>query len=344
MERKILLGLMVFMLISIISFTPLKATAQVKSIELKYAVFVPPTHVMNLEAKAWASEVEKRTNGRVKVTIYPGGTLLAPRMVYEGVLAGTTDIGVLPCIYNRGVWPISIAFNYSLLRFPSANVGTHAINDIHKKYRSLKEFSVMKILYLFTTDPGLVVSRKPIRTVEEAKGLQIKGTAREFLDPLGCKLVDLPMSEAVVGLQKGTIDGAIISPDVLKGMKFADVAKYVSPNLQLGLTGFWIGMNLNTWDSLPADIKKIIDDINQERIGVVGVAWDKAGEEGIEYAKSVGVKFITWPQEEEAKLKELLKPVRETYIAELNGKGLPGREIMDSITELGEKYSKKFSK
>lgn len=344
MKKKILLVYLVLMVTTITCVGTPNAASTAKPIELKYAIFVPSMHVMGMEAKAWAAEVEKRTNGRVKITLYPGGTLLQPRMVYEGVTAGTTDIGVLPCTYNRGIWPISIGLNYVPERFPSANVGTHVINDLYKKYQSSKEFSTMKILYFFTCDPGATASRKPIRSVEDAKGLEIKGTAPEMFKLLGSSMVDMPMSEAVFGLQKGTIGAAIISYDVLKGMKFADVVKYVSPNLQLGITAFWVGMNLNSWKSLPPDIQKIINEINEERVGIVGQVWDKVSEENIAYAKSVGVEFISWPPEEEAKFKKVLKPCTDNYIAELNAKGLPGKEIMDTIIELTRVNFKKFQK
>jgi len=317
--------------------------AESQSIELNYAVFVPPMHVMNIEAQAWGREVEKRTASKVKINVHPGSTLLKPSTVYQGVIAGSADIAVLPCSYNRALWPISMALNYCNLRFPSANVGTHVINDLYKKYKEAKEFSEMKMLYFFTCDTGAVASNKPIRTVEDARGIEVKATGPEFIKLLGASLVGMPMSEVAVGLQKGTIDAAVISYDVLKGMRLADVVKYVSPNLQMGTTAFWVGMNIDKWNSLAPDIKRTIEKINTERIGIVGRAWDKAGEEGVKYAKSLGVEFISWPPEEDAKLQKLFLPIREDYIKELNSKGLPGREIIETVLELADKRSKEFS-
>ena len=77
-------------------------------------MWMAPTHKMSVTVDQWCKEVEKRTNGRVKVTPYFGGTLAAPQLVYDGLLKGAFDIGQTALAYNTGRFPFSEILDYPL--------------------------------------------------------------------------------------------------------------------------------------------------------------------------------------------------------------------------------------
>ena len=88
--------------------------AQAKPIELSYSNFFPPTHIQAKLGDSWAKEIEKRTNGKVKITYYPGGALLKGPKIYDGILKSITDIGMSVFGYSRGVFPSMEAIDLTL--------------------------------------------------------------------------------------------------------------------------------------------------------------------------------------------------------------------------------------
>ena len=80
--------------------------AQQETYEFNYAVFFPATHLQAQTAEAWAKEVEKRTDGRIKITMFHGGTLSKAAQTYEAVVSGVADIGMSVFAYTRGRFPL----------------------------------------------------------------------------------------------------------------------------------------------------------------------------------------------------------------------------------------------
>ncbi len=341
--------LLFFLAAAAVTALPLAAAGAPKApptnpVELSYAIFIPPAHPFAVQAKDWAAEVEKRTNNRVKITLYPGGSLLKGPQVYEGIVTGVADIGLSPCSYNKAVWPGMMALDQGIISPLNADQSTHLANEFAKelaeKYKA-KELQSMHILYFFSTGSALLVSNKPVYALDELKGLQVRGAgaALSMLKALGATPVSIPMPETTLALQKGTIDGGFVSAEVLKSMKMADVVKYIV-DLPLKRTAFWVGMNLDKWNTLPPDIQKIMGEVSQEWIDRVGAYTMKGETAGLDYAKQVGVEFIKWSPEEYAKAAELIKPLLGPYIADAEAAGLPARELVDAVVRLAEKYAK----
>lgn len=153
----------------------------------------------------------------------------------------------------------------------------------------------------------------------------------------GASVVALPMSEALMSIRKGMVDGCTVSLDVMRPMKIGDVAKYVTMT-EHSIVAFWMGMNLDTWNSLPKDIQEIIDQVSEEWIEHAGADWDDAAAKGEDYLKGLGGEVITLSEKDLAIKKELMKPLVEEYIVKLNGKGLPGNQIIEDVNKLTEKY------
>jgi len=86
--------------------TAMVSCSKSDTIELSYSVFFPATHAQAQAAEEWAKEIEKRSDGRVSITMYPGETLSKAPQVYEGVLSGISDIGLSAFAYTRGRFPL----------------------------------------------------------------------------------------------------------------------------------------------------------------------------------------------------------------------------------------------
>jgi TRAP-type C4-dicarboxylate transport system substrate-binding protein len=146
--------------------------AEQKPVKLVYATFFPTSNKQAQLSGDWAKEIEKRTNGKVKIRYIPGGAFLKGEEIYEGILMGAVDIGMSAFAYNRQLFPAMEAVDFSI-GYSSAKVATSVINDFYKKFRP-KELANVKVLYLHAHGPGLLHSKKPINKLEDLKGMRIR--------------------------------------------------------------------------------------------------------------------------------------------------------------------------
>ena len=314
---------------------------QAKPIELSYANLFPPTHLHSRVFEAWGKEIEKRTDDKVKITFYHGQTLLKAAKTYDGVLKGISDIGMSVFGYSRGVFPAMEAIDLPM-RYPNGTVATRVINDFYMKFRP-KALSKVKVLYLHAHGPGVLHSKKPVYKMEDLKGLKIRsyGFNAKVAEALGGVPVAMPQPGVYEALQKGVVDASLSPYEVLKGWKQAEVIKYTVECYGVGYTaGFYVVMNLDKWNSLPGDVQKVFDEVSAAWIAKQGQAWDDLDKAGKAFTLSRGNKVITLSKEENARWSKTVQPVIGSYIKAAEGKGLPGKDYVNTLRELIDKYSK----
>jgi len=153
MKRKIFLFL-AFAFIGLAFIVTGVTTAEAKTLKLTYSCFFPPTHVQSKLAESWCKEVENRTNGRIKVEYYPGGTLTKAKQCYDGAVEGISDLGLSCLAYTGGRFPVMSAVDLPL-GYTSGKVATEVVNSVYKKFKP-KELLDTKVMYLHAHGPGLV--------------------------------------------------------------------------------------------------------------------------------------------------------------------------------------------
>lgn len=314
--------------------------ASSKPITLKYAFFAPANTFPAKQMDKWAEEVEKRTNGKVKVEKYPGGTLLTAQNMFDGVLNGVADIGLSCPSYEPGRFPLLAISDLSGL-YPNARVASLALYDLVQEFKP-KELADFKVVTVFHTEPGYIQSKKPVRKLVDISGLRLRttGTGVSLLKSLGGAPVSMPMSEIPQALQTGVIDGYISSREVLQDMKYAEYVKYVTdyPTFEVSFAAL---MSKKVWDSLPPDVQKVIDDLGREMALWAGTYEDNHVKEGLEWAsKEHGLQVITLTPQEKARFDEKLKGQADAYIKE--AKDVPGQQVLERIYELSDKYGKEY--
>ncbi len=316
--------------------------AQAAPIKLTYSNFFPPTHIQSKLAEAWCKEVEKRTNGRVKIEYYPGQTLTKARQVYDGVVTGLSDIGFSVLAYTRGRFPVLSAVDLPL-GYTSGRVATQVANAVYMKFKP-KELMDTQVMYLHAHGPGILHSRsKPIRKLEDLKGMKMRGhgTSAKVLKALGATPVPKPMPELYQMLQKGVVEGALYPYEVNDGWRMAEVVRYATGTYAVAYTTtFFVVMNKDKWNALPSDIQKIIMDINKEWINKHGSAWDTSDIDGVRALLEAGGQIIGLDKKEAARWKKAVQPIIDKEIAQLNKKGFNGKEIVDFIVKTLKELSK----
>ena len=311
-------------------------------IKLTYSIFFPPSHVQAKAGESWAKEIEKRTNGQVKITVFPGGTLTPADQCYDGIVKGISDMGMSAFAYTRGRFPIMEALDLPL-GFPSGRVATRVANEFFKVMKP-KALEDVKVLYLHAHGPGLLHTKKPVKTLEDLKGMKIRSTgfSAKVVEALGAVPVAMPQGETYESLQKGVVGGTFGPIEVLKGWKQAEVIKSTTECYEVGYTTvFFVAMNLKKWNALPKDIQKIFEDVSKEWIDAHGKAWDTSDTDGRAFTLSLGNQIIKLSSSESARWKKAVNPTIDEYIKNTDAKGLPGKQAVKEAQTILAKQRKK---
>jgi TRAP-type transport system periplasmic protein len=308
-------------------------------IRLKSANYLPPTHKMSLLGQKFCEEVNKRSNGRVEITYYPGGTLLSPVKMFPGVVTGITDMGLSHIAYTRGRFPVTEAFDLPL-GFPSGYVASQVSNDFYNKFKPV-EWESAHVLYFATSGPLVLHTvSKAVRNLEELKGLKIRATGAisDVVKALGAVPVPIEMPDVYEALRRQVIDGIMVDLSTLKYWKFAEVEKYVTASWRLG-TGytFYFVMNRNKWNSLPPDIQKIFTEVSFEIMNKQAALWNEMDIEGRDLLKSIGGQVLPLSDSEAARWVRTVEPVIGTYKKDMAARGHKAAEIDGWVAYIRER-------
>ena len=305
------------------------AFAQAKPLELSYSIFFPAPHKNTALAGEWAKEVEKRTNGAVKITLFPGGTLTPADKCYDGVVKGISDIGMSVLGYTRGKFPLTEVIDLPL-GYKRGLAATRLINRYYQQFKP-KEFDEVKVLYLHAHGPGILHTKKPVHKLEELKGMRIRSTglSAKVASALGATPVAMPMGETYDALQRGMVDGSLAPIESLEGWKWGEVVKSTTESFGSAYsTGFFVVMNKEKWNALSPEIQKVIEKADTEWIEKTGSLWDEIDKSGKAFTLKLGNQIISLPKEEDQRWARAVVPILDDYVNNMKGKGLPGDEAL----------------
>lgn len=310
-------------------------------ITLSYAFFAPAQSFPAVQMERWAKELNERTDGRVKVDLFPGGSLLTASNMYDGVLNGVADIGLSATSYEPGRFPlINLAGSLTGQDVNSeiaSRMTYQLIQEFGEQMPELKEF---KVITAFTSEPAYFQTIEPIRQLEDLDGLEIRisGDNSRALDALGVTAVGMSQADAGEALQSGIIDGYAASREVLMDMQFARLAKYVT-DYPLTNTIFAALMSREKWEALPVDIQKVIEELAPEMATFTGQYLDEHIQRSLEWAQQeAGVEVIALDDDEASRWNDQLAPVNETILSEAEQQGLPAYAFAERMHELIEAY------
>lgn len=314
-----------------------------ENITLSYANFPPAKTFPCVQMERWKEEVEKRTDGKVSIQTYPGGTLLGAKNMYDGVIQGQADIGCLCMSYQPGRFNITNALSLPL-RIPNAKVGSMVLWDIYQKYQP-KAFDEVKVLTMFTTAPSNIMSKKPIHNLEDLKGFDLRasGGAAEILKSWGANQVGMPMSETSSALQKGVVQGLFSSLEVMKDFKFAEYLPYITLTNTV-LYPFAVVMNKDSWNKLPPDVQEVFEELGPQQAVWTGTYMDHHVQESIAWSQEEhGVEVIELSSEQDKKWNKIMvEHIVQDMIQDLKSKDLPGQELITDIKNFAILYNEQL--
>lgn len=314
------------------------AQAQDKVINLKIANFFPPPSAQSKLTETWGQELEKRSNGRIKVQYFAGGSLLAAPAIAKGIETGVADIGYTHVFYTPGRFPASEGVGLPI-GIPTGWVGAHVAQEWFNKVKP-KEFASLRVLAMHANAPSLIISKKPIAKLEDLKGVTIRAPSLsgDIVKALGGTPTPTAMMEVYDSISKGVNDGVWGPYETLKTFRFAEVAKNVTVSWQIGASyPFFLAMNRRSYDRLPADMKKLVDTMSGEFQERAARMWNDIELDGKQFGTEKGVNYIELSPQEAARWQKAVEPVIDDYVKQLTAKGYKEAEVRGWISFMKER-------
>ena len=293
--------------------------------------------------KPWMDMIEKRTGGKVKFTSYFSNSLTPITEKFNSTVSGMADMSEMVPFVTPGRFPLSEIIALPESGLETAENASKALWHLYKTIPEMKkEYKGVKLLFLYSCPKMmLATTKKPIRRVEDLKGLKIwsPGSIPVMTGKaLGYSPVFLPPGEVYLALEKGVLDGMVADFEITIGRRFIEVTRYMTTNIYIQNVPFAVIMNQGVWDGLPKDVQKVFEKLSGEWAGeFFSKTRDKEELEWKKVAIAKGMELIELPPEDLAKVRSLVKNVKDKYAADLEAKGLPGKKALAEIEKFAIK-------
>ncbi|MDD5205355.1 MAG: TRAP transporter substrate-binding protein [Desulfobacterales bacterium] len=309
------------------------------AIKLKFASGFPPMHRNTAMMEKFSKELAAKSNGKLEITHLGGGTLLSMLKMASGVQTGVADIGLSHISYSAGRFPVSEVMELPV-GFPSPWVGAHAMIDFTEKFKP-KEWDAYQLL-MISSSPLCVPQtlKKPVRTLEDLKGLKVRAQGRiaDVTAAFGATPMPLEIVDVYEALRRGVLDGNLGNFEMMKGFKFGELLKFTTASVNVSMVNvFYVVMNKNKFNSLPADMKKLIMDFSKEFNEEWARSWNEIEIEGREYFLSQGGEILPLAENESAKWVKAVEPVFDKYKKDMVSKGHKAEDVDSWVKFLKER-------
>lgn len=325
--------------------------AQAQTVVLKVAHFLPSTSNVQVNLiQPWCDKIAKESAGKLKCQLYPAMTLGGtPAQLFDQARDGVADIVWTLPTYSAGRFTKSEVFELPF--FTRSAKGSSQAYWHYVQKHALDEYKGVKPLWLHTNDGSSfhLASPKGIVKLEDLKGLKIRAATRlnsRMLAALGATPVQMPLPSVPESISKGVIDGAMVPWEGVPTVKLHEIAKshldVPAGQLKFANTLFALVMNLGKYNSLPPELKKVIDDNS----GPAASAW--AGEKGFDgvvagnhkLAGDRGNALLKLSDAEYPRWVKASENVDDDWVKEVSAKGANGKALLDDARALIQKYDK----
>lgn len=314
--------------------TSVSITGAAQSEDLRFAHFMPAVTWQHTDLfEQWAEAVKKDSNGEVDVTVFPAQTLGKAPAGYDNAKNGIADIAWTLQGYTAGRFPLTQVIELPGL-FETAEVGSCALQKLYDSGALEAEYAETRPLFFHVHAPGHIHSKdKPVRTLADLKGMKIRrptAVIGTLLAELGAEPVGMPAPTIYENLQKGVIDGYMLPWEAVVGFRADEITGY---HTEFGLysSAFIATMNSNAYDNLSDAGKAAVDaNTGMKWALVAGKGYDNGDAAAYPTIES-GSEIYQIPESEQAEWDAAAARATEIYLAELEGKGLPGKETYASV-------------
>jgi TRAP-type C4-dicarboxylate transport system substrate-binding protein len=290
----------------------------------------------------WVKRVEEASGGRLKFELYPAMQLGgAPPDLYDQARDGVVDLIWTVLGYTPGRFPKSEVFELPFM--VTKGEATSVAFQKFVEANTMDEFAGIKLLCVHSHGPGLFHTKDPVTKLEDLQGMKIRGGSRiinDMLTRLGAEPVGMPVPQVPEALSTGVIAGTTIPWEVTPSLKVAELVKNhtgFSGTHGLYTQTFGFTMNLDRYNSLPDDLKAIIDENSGvETARLFGAAMDAGDAVGLKIAQDLGNNIITLDEAETARWKEASQATIDQWYADSQAAGFDGKALHEAAAALVE--------
>ena len=323
-------------------------SAFAENVTLKLHQFLPAqANVPKLILDVWADKVEAASGGEITIDRFPSMQLGGkPPELMDQAIDGVADIVWTVVGYTPGRYPSTEVFELPFMMTDSgAGPVSRAYWEMFETHMKDTEFKDIHILGTWVHGPGMLHTNKEVKTPADMAGLKIRGGSRSintFLNKLGATPVGMPVPAVPEGLSKGVIDGTTIPWEVTAALKVPELVGNHTEfsGVSLYTLTFVLAMNKDKYESLPADLQKVIDDNSGMEFSVfAGSTQESADGPARKAAVDRGNNIVTVSGDDVQAWRDAAQPIYDEWVADMDAKGIDGQALIDEARALIAKYS-----
>ena len=316
--------------------------ARAEQITLRLHHFNSPKAIAHrLFMRPWADEVEKKSEGRVKVQVFPAMQLGGkPPDLYGQARDGVVDIIWTIPGYSPGRFPLTEVFELPFLA-GSAPAASKALTEFHRKWMRDEYKDTHPLVFHSTASTHVHTAGKPVRMLEDIRGMKIRTPSRvgaATLSALGAVPVGMPVPAVYEALSRGVVEGTAIPWTIMRPFRLHEVTNYHT-EVSLSRVLFVMTMNKRRYDELPADAKAVIDSSTGMALaGRLGGMWQDDEKPGRAIAVERGQPILSLSEAERKRWREKSRTVIDGWVEKVGALGYDGQALLADAKRLLAKY------
>lgn len=324
----------------------LSSAAMAQDVTLRLHQFLPPpAPVPSLILKPWAEGVEEASSGRIKIEHFDSMSLGGrPPELMDQARDGVVDLSMTLVGYTPGRFPRAEVFELPFMMTSPVATAASFWEMVETDWQS-NEFKDVKVLGAWVHGPGLIHTKDGVSSLEDMKGLTMRGPTRiinDLLSELGAEPVGMPLPAIPEALSKGVVKGTVIPWEVTTAIRLSELVENhteFSGDKALYTATIVLVMNKAKYEALPDDLKAILDAESGAKLSTFAaqVMWDKdPGARKI--AEDAGNSITVLDETEVARWQKAALPVVDRWIADMEGKGIDGAALIEQARALIKKH------
>jgi len=337
MKKYLFIGLVVVLFTSMILSSCGGDEGPAKKVVLREALIHPPTDYMAKYTQTMANRFNAKFEGKYELTVHPGGALMGMAESLDGVRTGMVEIGQYP----PGVFSnTDVRFTSAELPFLYNNVQANIaacdeLLDVYSEF--MEEKFNQKALALWTATSLDILSKKPIRTLDDWKGLQVMAInppCAAVIDAFGGAPVSIDFPDAYISLDKGVVEAGMYATTQMVEYSMWEVADYCVP-VYMVPTFIVVAINLDIWESLPRDVQDALLEEHQQMAHDLNALYEVLVTTNPDTLAGHGVDIYILPEDERERWRQAIQP----WVDEkMEAMGDFGKKIQKIADEINEKY------
>ena len=340
MKKSLLVGIAVILLAALVLTIPgctKSSNTSGKEVVLRENLIHPATDYMAKYTQTMANRFNEKWAGKYKITTHPGGALLGMAETLDGVRTGAVEISQFP----PGVFSnTDVRFTSAEMPFLYTNIQAN-IAACEKMLPLFDEIMTQKFnqkpLTLWTATSLDLICKKPIRTLDDFKGLKlmaINPPTAAVISTFGGAAVSIDFPDAYDSIAKGVVEGGMFATTQMTEYKMWEVAKYVIP-IYMVPTFIVSSINLDVWKSLPKDVQDSLLDEHQQMSRDLNALYDVLVTTNPDTLAANGCDIYIVPKDERDRWHAAMQP----WIDEkMNAMGDFGKKIQKIADDINAKF------